>query len=106
MKTPLPGERWAVRTAILRAVDRRTIDVGGAERVYWVAPGARTDNQVLMVLHGSGIDGPRMAAWTGLAERGPEAGFTTVFPDAYREMWDDAGTGRRDGLDDGAFVMA
>lgn len=58
---------------------------------------------LLLVFHGLGLSGPRMAAWTGLAERGPEAGFVTVFPDACQEMWDDAGRGRTDGIDDAAF---
>jgi poly(3-hydroxybutyrate) depolymerase len=53
-----------------------------------------------------GLDGRVMATWTGLAARGPEAGFTTVFPDAVSEVWDDAGRGRPDGVDDAAFVRA
>ena len=28
-----------------------------------------------------------MARFTGLAERGPAAGVTTVFPDGWREAW-------------------
>jgi len=97
-------------------VDRRTIDIAGAERAYWTAKPARVDAPLLLVFHGSGIDGPRMAAWTGLADRGPEAGFTTVFPDAAgtvsargalpHRMWDDTGSGRRDGLDDAGFIKS
>lgn len=95
-------------------MDRRTIVVGGSERAYWLASPVHPEGPLLVVLHGSGIGGSRMAAWTGLADRGPEAGFTTVFPDAAGEltatgtlphrMWDDTGAGRRDGLDDVAFI--
>jgi polyhydroxybutyrate depolymerase len=53
-----------------------------------------------------GLNGPRMAEWTGLAARGPKAGFTTVFPDALNEVWDDHGFGRLDAADDGGFVKA
>jgi polyhydroxybutyrate depolymerase len=61
---------------------------------------------LLVVLHGMGLGGPAMAAWTGLAQRGNEAGFATVFPDALDEVWDDVGAGRLDGADDAAFIVA
>ena len=61
---------------------------------------------MLVVLHGMGLNGLRMAEWTGLAERGPQAGFAAVFPDASGEVWDDTGRGRTDGLDDAGFVVA
>jgi polyhydroxybutyrate depolymerase len=80
--------------------------VDGIERTYWLAAPAPRGAQLLVVLHGTGIDGRVMATWTGLAERGPEAGFTTVFPDAVSEVWDDAGRGRTDGVDDARFVRA
>ncbi|MFI5283922.1 MAG: alpha/beta hydrolase family esterase [Candidatus Dormibacterales bacterium] len=58
----------------------------------------------MVVLHGSGLNGPNMARWSGLAESGPNAGFLTVFPDALDEIWDDQGLGRVDGADDAGFV--
>ncbi len=85
-------------------LERRTIVVGGAERTYWMAPQPAPPAPLLMVLHGMGLKGPHMAAWTGLAVRGPAAGFATVFPDAVGEMWDDTGRGRVDGIDDAGFV--
>jgi polyhydroxybutyrate depolymerase len=57
-----------------------------------------------MVIHGSGLSGQVMSDWTGLGMRGPAAGFLTVFPDASKEIWDDAGKGRLDGLDDAGFI--
>ena len=85
----------------------RSIKVGGLDRGYWVA-GLPADHRrpMLVVLHGLGINGQVMARWTGLAARGPAAGFVTVFPEGLGEAWDDAGRGRVDGADDGAFVAA
>jgi len=80
------------------------MQAGGAMRTYWMAPQPAPGAPLLVVLHGMGINGPQMAAWTGLAVRGPAAGFATVFPDAVGEIWDDTGGGRLDGVDDGAFV--
>ncbi len=77
---------------------------GGALRTFWMAPQPASRAPLLVVLHGMGLDGPQMAAWTGLAVRGPAAGFATVFPDAIGETWDDTGEGRLDGIDDGGFV--
>lgn len=88
------------------ALQRNTIQVQGTDRTYWLAPAADPDAPILLGLHGSGMSGPLLADWTGLATRGPAAGFTTVFPDARQERWDDTGLGRTDGLDDAAFVAA
>jgi poly(3-hydroxybutyrate) depolymerase len=85
-------------------VQRKTITVGTFERTYRVAVPPQLPALLLLVLHGMRIDGRRMASWTGLAERGPAAGFSTVFADAWREVWDDQGLGRFDGVDDAAFV--
>jgi polyhydroxybutyrate depolymerase len=87
-------------------LERRTIDVGGAQRVYWTAPQPANPAPLLVVLHGMGLNGPQMAGWTGLAVRGPAAGFATSFPEAAGEVWDDGGQGRRDTLDDAEFITA
>lgn len=87
-------------------LQRKTIQVQGSERSYWLAPAADPDAPLLLAVHGSGISGTVMAEWTGLATRGPAAGFTTVFPDGCREIWDDTGAGRVDGMDDAAFIAA
>ena len=87
-------------------MEPQTLDVGGVERVYWLAPASEPCAPLLVVLHGTGLDGPRMAAWTGIAERGPAAGFAAVFPDAVGRVRDDGVAGRSDGVDDAAFVAA
>jgi polyhydroxybutyrate depolymerase len=83
----------------------RTIDIDGIERTYWVpSDQPRAPAPLLIAFHGLGMTGRKLALWTGLAERGPAAGFATAFPDALGRVWDDHGTVRRDGGDDIAFV--
>jgi poly(3-hydroxybutyrate) depolymerase len=65
------------------------------------APPTQQPGPLLVALHGLGITSVHMAMWTGLAVRGPEAGFATVFPEAW-----DHGPGRSDGIDDAAFIVA
>jgi polyhydroxybutyrate depolymerase len=72
-------------------LDRGEIDVAGIRRSYWLARAPRLPGQaappLLIALHGSGMDGRGMAWYTGLAERGPAAGITTVFPDGWKGAW-------------------
>jgi len=73
-------------------LERAAIEVAGVRRGYWVAraprlPGPRPAAPLLIVLHGSGMDGRSMARFTGLARRGPAAGVTTVFPDGWEGLW-------------------
>ena len=83
----------------------RTIDIDGIERTYWVPEDQpRAPAPLLIAFHGLGTTGRKLALWTGLAERGPAAGFATAFPDALGRVWDDHGTVRRDGGDDVAFL--
>jgi polyhydroxybutyrate depolymerase len=83
----------------------RTIDIAGIEWTYWVPDDQpRAPAPLLIAFHGLGMTGRKLALWTGLAERGPAAGFATAFPDALGRVWDDHGTVRRDGGNDIAFV--
>ncbi len=94
--TKLPKQR--------SALEWRSIQVKGIERTFAVARGAPPSAPLLLVFHGMGINGAVMAEWTGLARRGPAAGFATVFPEALHELWDDTGFGRTDGADDAGFI--
>lgn len=85
-------------------LERRSIRVQGIERTFAVARGAPPSAPLLLVFHGMGINGAVTAEWTGLARRGPAAGFATVFPEGLHEMWDDTGFGRSDGIDDAGFI--
>lgn len=73
-------------------LERGAIEVAGVRRTYWLAraprrPGQRAVAPLLIVLHGSGMDGRSMARFTGLARRGPAVGITTVFPDGWQGVW-------------------
>ena len=78
-------------------------------RSYWLARAPRRPGQapppLLIVLHGSGMDGRGMAWFTGLAKRGPDAGITTVFPDGWKGGWHQARPPAREPeLDDARFL--
>jgi polyhydroxybutyrate depolymerase len=89
-----------------RELQFRTVDVDRIERTYWLPENQpRAPAPLLIAFHGLGMTGRNFALWTGLADRGPVAGFATVFPDALGRVWDDHGTARRDGGDDFAFVQ-
>lgn len=87
-----------------------SIDVAGVRRGYWLAAAPRPARQralapLLIVLHGSGMNGRNMARFTGLARRGPAAGITTVFPDGWRGVWHPArAPDREPDLDDALFL--
>jgi polyhydroxybutyrate depolymerase len=49
--------------------------------------GRRSAAPLLIVLHGSGMDGRSMARFTGLATRGPATGITVAFPDGWKGAW-------------------
>jgi polyhydroxybutyrate depolymerase len=91
----------------MKDLERRTIEIGKHERAYWLAPRPEPSRPapLLVVLHGLGVPVEAMVELTGLAARGPAAGFATVFPEGIEEMWDDTGRGRKDGVDDDAFAQ-
>jgi polyhydroxybutyrate depolymerase len=86
------------------------LDVGGLRRTYWLATPPQPASGLLVVLHGGGGTGAGMAALTGLAERGPAAGFAVVFPDGWSHVWNDwrdaPALAGRDGVDDVSFIAA
>ena len=73
--------QWSNKTMVFGSLTR-------SYRVY-VSPNYNAANpaSLLIALHGPGTDGRGMAWFTGLAERGPAAGITTVFPDAWKGTW-------------------
>ncbi|WP_249009871.1 hypothetical protein [Conexibacter sp. DBS9H8] len=83
----------------------RSIDVVGSERSFWL-PDVRPRGEapLIIALHDRGETGRRFAHASGLAASATAAGFNIAFPDALERVWDDHGTGRRDGADDDAFL--
>src|SRR5271156_2990007 len=68
---------------------------------------------LVIVLHGSGMDGKKMRKWAGyefdrLADR---QGFAVVYPDGYRGNWNDCRrnatfAAKKENIDDVSFVLA
>jgi polyhydroxybutyrate depolymerase len=107
--TPFGIIPWVERDGT--ALERRTLDVGGLRRTYWLAgrpDGGRGATPLLVLLHGSGTTGRDVATtFTGLATRGPAAGVTAVFPDGWRGVWHVTGAPpAQPDLDDAAFLRA
>lgn len=90
-------------------LEQGVIEVAGVRRSYWLARAPRQPGQppppLLIALHGADMDGQGMAWSTGLASRGPAAGITTVFPDAWKGAWHPARPPAREpDLDDARFL--
>jgi poly(3-hydroxybutyrate) depolymerase len=79
----------------------RSIDVHGAERSFWMPDRRpRGEARLIIALHERSGTGLNLARRTGLHGLATAAGFNIVFPDALERVWDDHGSGRRDGADD------
>jgi polyhydroxybutyrate depolymerase len=79
------------------AAERLTVRVGDRERSYlaYIPANLPPGSPLLIVLHGSAMDGATMRRWTGyefdrLADRD---GFVVIYPDGYQKNWNDC---RRD----------
>jgi polyhydroxybutyrate depolymerase len=85
----------------------RTLRVGGIERHFVLhipRPARRGRLPLVVVLHGAGGSGSRMAAGTGFSAEADRRGFVAVYPDGIDGGWND---GRApDATDDVAFVRA
>ena len=85
----------------------RSLVVGGIERHYVVhlpRPARRGPLALVVLLHGAGGTGRRVAASTGLSAEADRRGFVAVYPDGVGGEWHD---GRwPDAVDDVAFVRS
>ncbi|HTV11331.1 MAG TPA: hypothetical protein VME20_05650 [Acidimicrobiales bacterium] len=97
------ASRWHPAEGLVRA----ELDVSGLTRSYWLAAAPEQEAPLVVAVHGLGTSGKDMASFTGLAQRGPAAGFAVVFPDAIGEIWDgERGLPGREGVDDAGFINA
>ena len=97
------------------ALQAATIRVGGHARTYraYVPAGLPPHAPLVLVLHGSNIDGVTMRQWTGYEfdEQADRHGFAVLYPDGYKKNWNDC---RRDAtfaaktenIDDVGFLRA
>ncbi len=70
----------------------RTIHVGGVERHYVLhipRPARRGPLALVVLLHGAGGSGRRVAASTGFSAEADRRGFVAVYPDGLDGVWGD-----------------
>ena len=97
------------------ALQTGTIRVGGRTRSYraYVPAHLPPHAPLVLVLHGSNLDGATMRQWTGYEfdELADQHGFAVLYPDGYQKNWNDC---RRDAtfaaktenVDDVGFLRA
>lgn len=112
---------WGIRVPAVEAPEthgtlhRDHIEAGGRQRTftYYVPSAGRPNRSLMVVLHGSSMDGAQMRRATGydfetLADR---EGLIVVYPDGFRGNWNDCRAvgrypARSLGVDDIAFLRA
>jgi polyhydroxybutyrate depolymerase len=97
------------QSAAAAAGEPRTLRVNGVERTYLldVPPSYRpgTPAPLVMVFHGAGGSGRRMAPHTGFSRLAGREGFVAVYPDGLGRRWND-GRSALATQDDVGFVKA
>jgi polyhydroxybutyrate depolymerase len=97
------------------SIQRNAVRIGCGDRTYlaYVPANLPLQAALVIVLHGSGMDGARMRACTGykfdcLAD---QHGFVVLYPDGYRRNWNDCRKNatfpaKRENIDDMGFIQA
>jgi polyhydroxybutyrate depolymerase len=75
------------------AIQRATLHVGDRDRTYLAYAAAQLSKgaPLVIVLHGSFMDGEMMREWTGYEfdQWADRKGFVVVYPDGYKHNWND-----------------
>ncbi|MGB8902047.1 MAG: hypothetical protein WCC90_23615, partial [Methylocella sp.] len=96
-------------------VEHATMRVGDRERSYLAYVPARLPSgaALVIVLHGSGMDGAKMRAWTGYEfdQMADQQGFVVLYPDGYEHNWNDCRKSatfpaKVENIDDMCFIRA
>jgi polyhydroxybutyrate depolymerase len=97
------------------AIQRSAIRVGDRERSYfaYVPANMPPGSALIIVLHGSGMNGKRMRECTGYEfdRLADQCGFAVLYPDGYRHNWNDCRKNatfpaKRENIDDISFIRA
>jgi polyhydroxybutyrate depolymerase len=87
----------------------------GLKRTYWLHVGPQFHGQspmpLLLVLHGGGGSGAKMAAFTGFNRLADRQGFMVVYPDGIEKHWNDGRAlvryrTQRENIDDVGFLSS
>jgi polyhydroxybutyrate depolymerase len=97
------------------AIRRSTIGLAERERSYlaYVPANLSLGSALIIVLHGSGMDGKRMRECTGYEfdRLADQCGFVVLYPNGYRHNWNDCRKNatfpaKTENIDDVSFVRA
>ncbi len=95
------------------AIRRATIRAGGWERTYlaYVPAKLPPGSALVIVLHGSGMDGTKMREWTGYEfdRLADQSRFVALYPDGYQHNWNDCRknarfAAKKENVDDMRFI--
>lgn len=97
------------------SVQKKTIQVDGRTRTYsaYIPAKLPPNPAIVLVLHGSMIDGATIRAWTGFEfdELADQHGFIVLYPDGYKNNWNDCRkdapfAAKKENVDDVGFLRA
>jgi polyhydroxybutyrate depolymerase len=102
-----------VQPKLSATIQKNEITIGDYKRTYLRYKPKSVNRKLLIVLHGSGIDGAKIREWTGYEfdEMADKHGFTVVYPDGYKHNWNDIRKSapfpaKEKNIDDVAFIKS
>lgn len=97
------------------SIQEHNIQVGGRTRMFlaYVPAKLPSNPALVLVLHGSLIDGKTIRTWTGykIDEMADRHGFIVLYPDGYKNNWNDCRkdapfAAKKENVDDVGFLRA
>jgi polyhydroxybutyrate depolymerase len=108
--SPTPQE-----PALTSIIQLNTMDWGSKSRTYisYHPKTLKPSPALLIVLHGTGINGAKVRQWTGYEfdQMADQYGFLVVYPDGYDKNWNDCRKGqfskaKKEDVDDVGYIKA